>query len=394
MDERSSDQIQRDIERTRGAMSETIDALERRLSPGEIIDELWGRMKGGQTGSNVGETIRDHPVPLALMGLGLGWLAIEKATESRTQQLRDRYGDPGEGTYARAEGRVGPYRGNDVIDPEFRYGSSDGIGSRIGNTAENVKDRATSVGSDLKDRVTEMSGDIKDRFSSATDAARDRMSDMGEGMHRSDGQGNMGDGGPGMGERAHHLRERASGELGHARETMRRRGNQLESTFRSLLDDYPLALGAVTFGLGLAAGASAPTTRREDELMGHAADTLRDEVKDVAKETTQRARTVAEEAARAAQDEVHNEGMGDDLKSKAERVVQAATSTARQEAESQGLTAHAMKERGREIGKHAAESAREGSSGTQTPSDTGGSGLHGSSFGTGDDRFTDRDDKQ
>ena len=386
MDERSSDQIQRDIERSRAQMSETIDALERRLSPGELVDELWGRMKGGQTSASIGETVRDHPIPLALMGLGLGWLAIEKATESRTDLLRGRYEGSGQGTYARAEGRVGPYRGDEVIDPDARYGNPD-HGGRISDAAEAVKDRVADIGSEVKDRVSGLGGELRDRVASASDAAREKMSGAGDRMHAGSGPDGH-DSGPGMGERAHHLREgmseqahhlrdSARRELGHARETMHQRGGQLENTFRSLLSDYPLALGAVTFGLGLAAGASAPTTRREDELMGHASDSLRDEVKEAARETTERARTVATEAARAAGTEARDEGMGQDLESKAERVIHAATSAAKEEAKTQGLTGDDLKERGREIGRETAMAARPGSSSSpDSPRDRMGAG-HG-----------------
>lgn len=332
MDERNSERIQRDIERTRADMSETIEALERRLSPGELVDELWGRVRGGETGAHVGETIRDHPVPLALMGLGLGWLAIEKASESRTAQLRARHGDPGEGTYARAEGRVGPYRGDDVIDPRHSYGESGGIGEKAG---------------EMKDRITEMGSGLKDRISDAGDHLR----------HRGD-EGGGGEGeGPRLRDRAHEMRMDAEGQLRHARAQARQRGTQLEEGFRSVLDDYPLALGAISFGIGVAMGAGAPATRKEDELLGDAADTFKDEVRSTTRETTERARHVVDETAHAARSEAEREGIGDDLRDKAERVAQVVRSTAGEEAQSQGLTGEALKERTREIGKRTTDQA-------------------------------------
>jgi hypothetical protein len=333
MAERSSAQIQRDIERTRAEMSDTVDALERKLSPGELLDELWGRVGGGQTGANVGETIRDHPVPLALMGLGLGWLAIEKATESRTEQLRARYETRGEGSYDPADGRVGPYRG-DAVD-----GRHDG---RIAGTADAIKDRVTSIG-----------GEMKDRVESASEGARDHISAMGERIaHRNDGDSpHPGDTGPSMGERAHQLHDRADREMRHARDSMQRRGGQLERGLRALLDDHPLALGAITFGIGLAAGAGAPSTRAEDQLMGEPADTLKEQVKATARDTSQRAREVADETVDAVRSEARKEEMAGDLKAKVERVANAAADTAKEEAKSKGLTGEAMKDRAAETGR-------------------------------------------
>ena len=48
-DDRSADQIRRDIEGTRADMHETVEALERKLSVGQLVDEVWGRMGGGRS---------------------------------------------------------------------------------------------------------------------------------------------------------------------------------------------------------------------------------------------------------------------------------------------------------------------------------------------------------
>lgn len=352
MDERSTDRIERDIERTRADMSETIEALERKLSPGELFDELWGRVRGGETGSNVADTLRDHPIPLAMMGLGLGWLAIEKATESRTDQLRARYGDHGTGTYERAEGRVGPYRGDELDGP--------GATDRIRDAAGTVKDRVADLAGDAKDRLSSMGESVRDRTPSTGHATHDRAYGIGAGASGPDGASGSDHGsGAGIRDRAADLRDSAGREMHHARDAMQDRGRQVERGLQRMLDDYPLALGAVTFGLGLAAGLSVPSTPAEDRVMGDTADTLKGEVKRTARETAHTAKAVAGEAARAAKSEVDREGMGDDLRAKAERVIGAATETARTESENRGLTSEAMKGRAREIGEKTAETAKD-----------------------------------
>ncbi|HEX6071209.1 MAG TPA: DUF3618 domain-containing protein [Longimicrobiaceae bacterium] len=348
MDERSTDRIERDIERTRADMSETIEALERKLSPGELIDELWGRMRGGETGSNVADTIRDHPIPLAMMGLGLGWLAIEKATESRTDQLRARHGEYGPGTYERAEGRVGPYRGEELDGP--------GATDRIRDAAGTMKDRVADLAGDAKDRISSMGDAMRDRTSSTGHPTHDHAYGIGGGAGGSEGAHASG---PGIRDRASDLREGAEREMHHARDAMQERGRQMERGLQRMLEDYPLALGAVTFGLGLAAGLSVPSTPAENRVMGDTADTLKGEVKRTARETAEMAKDVAGEAARAAKSEADRQGMGDDLRAKAERVIGAAKETARTESENRGLTADAMQNRAREIGEKTAETARE-----------------------------------
>src|SRR4030095_16631120 len=97
--ERSSEEIRREIERTRSQMDEAVEAIGEKLSPGRFVDELWLRAQteGAAAFTN---TMRDHPIPFALVGLGLGWLVMEQA--------RGRNGGAGDGvgpgTYERAEG--------------------------------------------------------------------------------------------------------------------------------------------------------------------------------------------------------------------------------------------------------------------------------------------------
>ncbi len=78
---RAPEAIRRDIRETRGDMDRTVDELLDRFSVGGLVDEAWRRMRqgGGAGGMDVGGMLRDHPVPIALVGLGLGWLAVEQA---------------------------------------------------------------------------------------------------------------------------------------------------------------------------------------------------------------------------------------------------------------------------------------------------------------------------
>src|SRR5690606_28580138 len=124
---RSPDEIRSEIERTRSELHETVDALERRLSPGELFEELWNRVRGSGTGA--GDVVRDHPVPLALMGLGLGWLAVEKATGGRESES------------AREEGPSVPWHSNEPYTGTTREHAD---GSQPG-TMDRVKGKASSV---------------------------------------------------------------------------------------------------------------------------------------------------------------------------------------------------------------------------------------------------------
>ena len=270
---RSSEEIRQDIERTRAEMHSTVDQLEARLTPGQVLDEIWGRLRGG---SGAGEVVKEHPVPLALMGLGVAWLAVERAT---------RGGDQGSHGYVgstdRAEGRVGPYRGDEVDHIKFN--------DRVTGVAT-TGDMSDGTGHGLKARAGELAGGAKDRLSGAVDGVKDHASHLAESAHqRMDG-----------------LREQ-SGELrGRAGETARRATGGIDR----VIHDQPLIAGAVTFGLGLAAGLAMPATRFEDERLGEKADALKETAKERVSEVADSVKQVASETAGAVK-EVARDAMDD-----------------------------------------------------------------------------------
>jgi hypothetical protein len=86
MNQRASRDIQAEIEETRTETSRTVDEIEARLSPSQIIDQvLWHLRSGGgravaegagEFASNLARTIRENPGPSLLIGTGLAWLAL------------------------------------------------------------------------------------------------------------------------------------------------------------------------------------------------------------------------------------------------------------------------------------------------------------------------------
>jgi hypothetical protein len=103
MNQRTSREIEADIEETRTETTRTMDEIQARLSPSEIIDQvLWQlRSGGGRTvaqgagefASNLGRTIRENPVPSLLIGTGLAWLALTNMRGPRHEDDHDFYDD-------------------------------------------------------------------------------------------------------------------------------------------------------------------------------------------------------------------------------------------------------------------------------------------------------------
>jgi hypothetical protein len=88
-DNRSPEEIQRDIERTRAEMGNTLETIRQKMSPGELLDQALDYFKNSgpsQFTSNLGETVKNNPVPVALMGLGIGWLMLAGSRDSHTSR--------------------------------------------------------------------------------------------------------------------------------------------------------------------------------------------------------------------------------------------------------------------------------------------------------------------
>ena len=75
---RSSEEVEREVEETRGSIDRTVEALKDKMTPPQIFDEVMQGMgsAGSKLVSGLGDQVRENPVPLALIGLGLAWLVV------------------------------------------------------------------------------------------------------------------------------------------------------------------------------------------------------------------------------------------------------------------------------------------------------------------------------
>jgi hypothetical protein len=86
-DHSNPEQIQRDIDRTRAEMGETLEMIRHKLSPGELLDQALSYLKDsgvGQFSRNLGATVQHHPIPVALLGVSIAWLMLVGSRESRS----------------------------------------------------------------------------------------------------------------------------------------------------------------------------------------------------------------------------------------------------------------------------------------------------------------------
>jgi len=301
---RSSQEIRSEIDRTRSDMDETFAALDAKMTPKEIGLEIWSLFKGSSsTGANkVWQLARQHPMPTAVVGLGLGWLMVETSRKSDGAQGSDRYD--------------GKYRGYD--SGSYRQGY-----------AGMETDEASGVLSAVKDKWADVSEGAKDAFDSASESLGDAADWTKE--HASGLGHQVADKASSLGQQA---KEQAS-ELGSQ---ARRQVRRAKLGFWQTMEENPLLVGAATLAVGVLAGFLLPSTDREDELMGETRDHLLDEVKEAGQQALDKGKHVAEAVVDKVKEEAEHQGLtAEGVADKVKTVAKEATNTAKDEAKRQNL---------------------------------------------------------
>jgi ElaB/YqjD/DUF883 family membrane-anchored ribosome-binding protein len=75
--DRRPEEIEAEIARTRGDMDATLTAIEQRLTPGQLVDQGIDYLRNSGANEfvhNLGGSVKNNPLPVALMGIGIAWL--------------------------------------------------------------------------------------------------------------------------------------------------------------------------------------------------------------------------------------------------------------------------------------------------------------------------------
>ncbi|HKI02477.1 MAG TPA: DUF3618 domain-containing protein [Thermoanaerobaculia bacterium] len=312
---RSSRQIRSDIDRTRADLDETFAALDSKLTPTQIGLEVWNLFKGGSSAGmgKLWRVARQHPMPAAVIGLGLGWLLVESSK--------------GDEAHTGYDGRYQKYRS------DYRGGSGDyGYGRSSYGTADYEWESEQSSGrlSAAKDKARDLAGSAKDAVSGvgdhvgeAADWTKEHALDLG-----------------------HRAKDQASALKGRAKYQARR----AKTGFWQTLEESPLLVGAATLAVGVIAGLAIPSTEKEDELMGETRDHLFEEVREAGEQVLEKGKHVAEAVADKVKEEAKNQGLTPEgVVEKVRTVAKEATNVAKEEAKN--LAPEALKNQGQQGGQ-------------------------------------------
>ncbi len=300
-------------------MGTTITQIGERLSPDYILDKAKTSVREATVGrfkdmsyeanrrvegvsNSVGDTVRANPLPVALIGLGLGWLLMSERSKRQSYDTRG-YRTTG---YRYYESDEGPGR---MEQARYRLNEAgDAVQDRAAEFGSRVGDRAQQIGENVSETAQRTGEAVRDTAQRTTEAVRDTAHRVGETV----------------GQRAEMVQERATDMSMQARSEAERLAaearwraqagvQQTRQTFWEVMENNPLTLGAVVLIAGAAVGAAIPSTEYENRLLGETRDRLMEEARTRAQDTVGRVQTVLHEAQSAAVTEARNVAQRENL---------------------------------------------------------------------------------
>lgn len=311
--------IQADIEQTRAEMSQTIDAIQERLSPAYIKEQMKQQVRESihetkeatidtvkGAGTTMIERIKQNPIPAAIAGLSLAWF-FKKSSQSTHSSYQPQQGFQGYQNYNRGPfgqpqpyyqssypGYQGyqtnqPYQGYQGNQPyQGGYEQQEGVLEKAQEKVQEVAGQAKETVSELGSQVKQTVSNIGDKASELGSQAKETVSDFGWQARQT----------------AEHVGDQAQQQFYHAK-----------SSLQQTLYDNPMALGAVALAVGTAVGLVVPETQVENRMLGPTRDHLVETVQERAKETMEKVQNVASTAVEQVQETVKQEARNEGLTS-------------------------------------------------------------------------------
>lgn len=231
-------EIRDEIAQTRVDMSETIEAIQERLTPANLVTQAGESVRQATTekvkqmantasdtanrvmDTSFGQMVKTNPVPAAMIGIGAAWLLIKgRSDRARESKLRD-------------YGRYRTDHGSETATRDWRVGNSPGAAIGTSGYSPYAAD---------------------DRDESSRENYRE-------------------------------LRRSYSGSGGSS------------VSFERVVRDNPLVVGAAAALVGVAIGMSLPASEAENRLMGETRDSVVGKARELASETAEKVQDVAGQA--------------------------------------------------------------------------------------------------
>mgnify|MGYP001279900286 CR=1 FL=1 len=285
--------IERDLEETRARLDATIGALQQKLSPGQLLDQSLAYLKdsgGGEFAHNLKSNVQTHPMPVALIGIGLAWLMMG--------------GNAGQA--AGAAEPSGRPRGWDRHDGSEALSRAEAAAASVRRTASETaeafqerlylaKGKALGVSRDVGEALSDFGGRVDAAMQAAQRSARDTAR--------------------GVREAAGSAMDAAGSAIGSTREATGRAADAARDAAgraAGYLQEQPLLMGAIGVSVGALLGALLPPTRTEDQLLGGISEKIKDRAYEAADTAISGGVRVADAAMQAGSETADREGLTSD----------------------------------------------------------------------------------
>jgi len=245
-----SDQSDGDLLSQAGQMASDVASSAGQMASGAASTAGHMASSAGETamdtGSSIVDLIQQNPVPAALVGIGLGWLYMNRSG-----------GTP---DYRAHSGSHYLY-GADAAAQAYRSGQqsgqrSSGVGSMVGRATDQVSDLASTA----QEHVGEMAGSVQEHVSDMAGTVMDQT-------------------------------QRAPGQI------------------QRMVQERPLTAAVVAASLGAAVGLWLPPTQVENQLLGKANQQVMNRAQEVASDTMEKVQDVAQEVKSTVSEEARAKGL-------------------------------------------------------------------------------------
>jgi hypothetical protein len=235
--------IERELAETRARLDARLGQLEKRLSPGRLVDDGLDYLRHGQGAAfarNLGAELRDNPLPVAVTGIGLTWLMAVSALSSKGKATAT--GDLYDNVAARAR-RAGESvtRFTNETEEDFQTRIAAARAQILG-----VQRQVSETASAFTDRVTQA-------FDTAQQSARERLEQMQQTAHE-------------WGETVFDQTRRTGEAINQAAQQGRQMVSHATSNIIDTVNENPLLLGALGLTAGVLLAALLPATEQEEAL--------------------------------------------------------------------------------------------------------------------------------
>ncbi len=233
---------------------------------------------------------------------------------------------------------------------------------RARDAAPAAAEKARQGGGSMMEMVRKAAARVADATHSATDKARHAASatasGLGSGRHAA-GE-SLTAAGHSIASAGASARHGIASGSRHAASSLTHGYRRSAEALHDSAERAPLTTGLACMAAGLVAGLLIPSTRAEDEYLGHAADAMKEKAASAATDAAERAKKAASASASAAMERAEEDGLTpSNLADKVKAVAQSVAEAGRQTAEEEGLTPAALKEKAADVGRHTGEVARE-----------------------------------